>query len=297
MPELPEVETTKTSLEPLIGCQIIQVQVRYPRLRYEIPADLDSLMGFILTAIDRRAKYLILDFYHAKNNCKKSLLIHLGMSGSLQQHKHCSPRKHDHILLDFKDSQGQVLTLHYHDPRRFGMVLWLQNDDYIGKLNTSERFLNHLGPEPLSDDFNDAYLCRHILRTNTLQKPAIKPLTKPIKAVIMDQTVVVGVGNIYATESLFLSQIHPLTPAYLLDDTQLLRLVGNIKKVLAAAIRQGGTSLKDFKVDNGKTGYFQQTLLVYGRQNKPCTICQTPLESTKITGRASVYCPNCQPLV
>ena len=291
MPELPEVETTKLSLEPLIGQTVTCVQVRHPRLRYDVAKDLDSLVGFVLTKLQRRAKYLLLDFYHAHDSRQKTLLIHLGMSGSLQQHINEPPRKHDHVLIDFADSHGKIITLHYHDPRRFGMILWVVNDDYIDQPNTYARFLAHLGPEPLSDDFDANYLIRYIMRPKSHQKP----LNKPIKSLIMDQSVVVGVGNIYAAESLFLSGIHPLTPAYLVHEDKLVRLTHHIKQILARAITQGGSTLRDFTVGSGKTGYFQQTLLVYGRQGESCATCGSLLENIKISGRASVYCPNCQP--
>lgn len=283
MPELPEVETTKASLEPLLGQTVSRVQIHHHKLRYPIPSDLDSLVGFVLQKVERRAKYLLLHFYHQTDNRQKVLLVHLGMSGSLQQHTHNELRKHDHLVLEF----GEV-WLHYHDPRRFGMILWVENDDYIDTPDTHERFLAHLGPEPLSDAFDDGYLYRKIYQG--------KPITKPIKSLIMEQSVVVGVGNIYAAESLFLANIHPATPANQLDEDQLSTLTHHIKAILARAIKQGGSSLKDFMVGDGKTGYFQQTLLVYGRDNEPCTACGTLLENQKITGRASVYCPHCQPL-
>lgn len=288
MPELPEVETTKASLQPLLNKVVRSVSIRHPKLRYDIPKDLTQLAGFRLADVRRRAKYLLLDFVHDQDNSHKTLLIHLGMSGSLQQHSDLEPRKHDHVLFDFGD-----VMLHYHDPRRFGMILWTVNDDYIDQPDTHDRFLAHLGPEPLDEDFNAAYLSRLIHRHDDLNKKAI---SKPIKSVIMDQAVVVGVGNIYAAESLFLSGIHPAKPACQLDETAIETLVRHIKNILAKAIIQGGSSLKDFTVGDGKTGYFQQTLLVYGNHGKPCTICGTILENQKIAGRASVYCPTCQPL-
>lgn len=197
MPELPEVETTKASLEPLLHQTVAKVSIRYPTLRYAIPKDLDSLIGFRLVAVRRRAKYLLLDFYHQADNRHKTVLIHLGMSGSLQQHHDIEPRKHDHLLIDFINDDGMVTTLHYHDPRRFGMILWTHNDDYIDTPDTTERFLAHLGPEPLDDVFDVGYLRALIFPANK------KPVAKPIKTLIMDQSVVVGVGNIYAAESLF----------------------------------------------------------------------------------------------
>lgn len=292
MPELPEVETTKTSLMPLIGKTVKQLQLRHTKLRYPIAADLDGLVGYTLIDIKRRAKYLLLDFYHQTDNLHKTLLIHLGMSGSLQQYIDEPPRKHDHLLICFGDADDDQhdIWLHYHDPRRFGMILWLQNDSHLDTPDTHERFLAHLGLEPLDAAFDGDYLTRHIHNS-----PTAKTVNKAIKALIMDQSVVVGVGNIYAAESLFLSNIHPLTPACQLSPEQLARLAGNIKQVLSKAIEQGGSSLKDFRTGTGKTGYFQQTLSVYGRAGQPCFVCGTVLENVKITSRASVYCPHCQP--
>lgn len=293
MPELPEVETTKTSLLPLVGKQVCKVIIHQPKLREMMPTDLDSLVGFCLTQVVRRAKYLILTFYHHQDNATKKLLIHLGMSGSLQQHptnKNApNTRKHDHLIILFKNDTNTLTALHYHDPRRFGIITWLYNDGYLdGVCPAKAKYLDHLGIEPLDDVFDVDYLYDVIHQAKT-------PIKKPIKALIMEQTVVVGVGNIYAAESLFLSGIHPNTPAHLIDKDKLAVLVTHIKAILQKSIQQGGSSLKDFTVGAGKTGYFQQTLLVYGRANEPCVSCQTPLENVKIGGRASVYCPICQP--
>ncbi|MDO5651889.1 MAG: bifunctional DNA-formamidopyrimidine glycosylase/DNA-(apurinic or apyrimidinic site) lyase [Moraxella sp.] len=305
MPELPEVETTKASLAPLLGQTVRTVDVHQPKLREMMPTDLDSLCGFVLSDVRRRAKYLLLDFVQTANNRHKTLLIHLGMSGSLQQHATDdgtpNTRKHDHLVMTFGNGAGNITALHYHDPRRFGIITWATNDDFIDdKDSASERYLSHLGVEPLDDAFNGEYLHAYIWRLNQANKNSPKtpkkPITKPIKALIMEQTVVVGVGNIYAAESLFLSGIHPATPANRLDETTINHLVSNIKTILANAITQGGTTLKDFTVGNGKTGYFQQVLHVYGRDGKPCTTCGTSLANVKIAGRASVYCPTCQPL-
>ena len=204
------------------------------------------------------------------------------MSGSLQQHPlGFDKRKHDHVILTFND--GKKLTqLHYHDPRRFGMLLWL--DDYEDKLIT------HLGVEPLSEDFSADYLYHHIHNRK-------KPIERPIKSVIMAQEIVVGVGNIYATESLFLSKIHPLTPAHLISHEQLTTLVAHIRQVLQTSIEKGGSTLKDFTVADGKTGYFQQTLLVYGHKGGDCPSCGTTIDNVKINQRASTFCPTCQPLI
>ena len=308
MPELPEVETTKTSLAPLLGQQVIDIKVFQPKLRWAMPDDLSSLVDYTLDSVERRAKYLVLNFLSIAPNDNDAtvapleLLIHLGMSGSLQQHSYgTEKRKHDHLIVVFKDSENAKSQLHYYDPRRFGSVLWYK--DYGSKL------LNHLGPEPLSEDFTAEYLYNIIQRTDLSNKdhndtsshksPTNKraqSIVRAIKSVIMEQKVVVGVGNIYATESLYLSGIHPATPANQLSLEQLIILVDHIKDILKKAIKLGGSTLRDFTVASGQTGYFQQTLNVYGRQGEHCPHCNTVLENIKLNGRASVYCPNCQPL-
>ncbi|MDN5619616.1 MAG: bifunctional DNA-formamidopyrimidine glycosylase/DNA-(apurinic or apyrimidinic site) lyase [Psychrobacter sp.] len=309
MPELPEVETTKTSLTPLLGQQVVDISIFQPKLRWVMPDDLSRLIGYTLDRVDRRAKYLILNFLptasHATGDntfVPLQLLIHLGMSGSLQQHSYgTDKRKHDHLIITFKDSNNRESQLHYYDPRRFGSVLWFE--DYGDKL------LDHLGPEPLSKNFTAQYLYNVIQRTSldnkgieklsTKSQPTKKPqsIARAIKSVIMEQKVVVGVGNIYATESLYLSGIHPATPANQLSFDQLIVLVDHIKDILKKAIELGGSTLRDFTVASGQTGYFQQTLNVYGRQGEHCLKCDTILENVKLDGRASVYCSNCQPLV
>lgn len=310
MPELPEVETTKTSLRPLLGQQVIDVTVFQPKLRWSMPDDLNALNGYTLDSVERRAKYLILNFLPALPNHNepteiitsepRQLLIHLGMSGSLQQHSlGTEKRKHDHLVMVFSGADKKPIQLHYHDPRRFGSVLWYK--DYSAKL------LNHLGAEPLSEAFTADYLYQLIQRTDSSHKTTVKPIankTKPkkqpitraIKSVIMEQQVVVGVGNIYATESLYLSGIHPATPAHHLSYDDITVLVDHIKTILQKAIELGGSTLRDFTVASGQTGYFQQTLNVYGRQGDACLHCHAILENIKLNGRASVYCPNCQPL-
>lgn len=299
MPELPEVETTKTSLTPLLGQQIDTVLVFQPQLRWLMPADLDSLAGYTLDSVQRRAKYLILTFTSIMSQRPaRQLIIHLGMSGSLQQHPlGTDKRKHDHLIMTFRDSanvNGMATQLHYHDPRRFGAVLW--HEDYGSKL------LDHLGPEPLSLDFTAEYLyyliqrtVKNVEATDKISKK--RPIARPIKSVIMEQQVVVGVGNIYATESLYLAGIHPATPAHQLSYAQIAVLVEHIKVILQKAIALGGSTLRDFTVASGQTGYFQQTLHVYGKQGENCPHCATTLDNTKLNGRASVYCPHCQPLL
>ena len=293
MPELPEVETTKTSLIPLLGQSVSDITVFQPKLRWLMPDDLSSLANHTLESVERRAKYLILTFSPPiKEQPTRQLIIHLGMSGSLQQHPYgTDKRKHDHLIMVFQDSDDKdsAIQLHYHDPRRFGAVLWFE--DYRHKL------LDHLGPEPLSTDFSTDYLYQLIQRTetqDTTSRSKKRPIARPIKSVIMEQQVVVGVGNIYATESLYLAGIHPATPAYQLTYTQIARLVEHIKTILQKAIQLGGSTLRDFTIASGQTGYFQQTLHVYGKQGQLCPECKTLLTNIKITGRASVFCPNCQ---
>ncbi len=296
MPELPEVETTKTSLQPLLGQQVFDVKVFQPKLRWPMPDDLTELIGTTLQKVERRAKYLVLHFAQpdAKDTLEShKLIVHLGMSGSLQQHpKGTDKRKHDHLILSFADNTDITTQLHYHDPRRFGAVLW--HEDYSAKL------FDHLGPEPLSANFTSDYLYHLIQRTatevGTQSSSQKKPITRPIKSVIMEQQVVVGVGNIYATESLYLAGIHPATPANKLTYEQITLLVQHIKAILERAIELGGSTLRDFTVASGQTGYFQQTLNVYGKRKESCPHCTTPLDNIKLSGRASVYCPNCQPL-
>lgn len=312
MPELPEVETTKTSLAPLLGQTLHQIQVFQPKLRWQMPDDLAALIGYQLQNVERRAKYLILTF--AQASLTKKLIVHLGMSGSLQQYQHSfDKRKHDHLIMTFIDDNGAPSQLHYHDPRRFGAVLW--HADY------SDKLFNHLGPEPLSDQFDADYLYHLIQRSdadvnsahtatsvkthtdknstknnNPIKKSKKRPITKPIKSVIMEQQVVVGVGNIYAAECLYLSGIHPATPAHELSYEQIVTLTNHIKAILKKAITLGGSTLRDFTVASGATGYFQQTLNVYGRQGEPCPNCESVLDNIKIGGRASVFCPTCQRL-
>lgn len=309
MPELPEVETTKTSLTPLLGQQVVDVKVFQPKLRWSMPDDLNQLVDYTLDSVERRAKYLILNFIpltsvntnasiQPNSLTPRQLLIHLGMSGSLQQHSYgTDKRKHDHLVVTFSGADNSQTQLHYYDPRRFGSVLWFK--DYGPKL------LGHLGPEPLSADFTADYLYHLIQRldnpnqtsdNNIAHKTNSKqPIKRAIKSVIMEQQVVVGVGNIYATESLYLSGIHPATPANEVSHEQIVILVEHIKAILKKAITLGGSTLRDFTVASGQTGYFQQTLNVYGRQGETCPHCDTLLENIKLNGRASVFCPNCQP--
>jgi formamidopyrimidine-DNA glycosylase len=271
MPELPEVETTKQGITPLLINQpIVGVTVRQQQLRLPVTPNLSALCsGKLLITISRRAKYLLLHLSEGY------LLIHLGMSGHLRIVNSQAPTgKHDHIDLCMEN--GSILR--YNDPRRFG--LWL----YIEENPLHHRLLRHLGPEPLTAAFNGdyLYLCS-------------RKKTQCIKSFIMNNKIVVGVGNIYAAESLFLAGIHPLNPAGNLSKEQLFYLSYHIKKVLQQAIDVGGTTLRDFYAADGKPGYFSNELKVYGRRKKNCYACNTLIEVVTISGRNSAFCPTCQP--
>lgn len=268
MPELPEVETTKTSLLPLIDQKVLHVQVRESRLRWPIPEDIQQLQGQKLVRLTRRSKYILAEFE------THSMLWHLGMSGSFRIcDEHDALRKHDHLIIQFEDTQ-----LRYHDPRRFGCIIWLNEESQTKLINT-------LGPEPLSDEFHAEYLAEKFKNKNVGTKVAI-----------MDNHIVVGVGNIYATESLFNLGIHPAQPASSLTKAQIQKLVIEIKRILKQAIDLGGSTLRDYSNAMGDNGYFQQTLLAYGRAGEMCINCETTLENLKLGQRASVFCPQCQPL-
>lgn len=268
MPELPEVETTKTSLLSLINENVTSVLVRQSQLRWKIPEDVNVLIGQKLTGLSRRSKYIIASF--EQNN----MLWHLGMSGSFRICAADEPlRKHDHFIVGFGD-----IELRYHDPRRFGCILWFNEE-------TEKNLISKLGPEPLSPQFDTTYLTEKLKSKKT-----------PIKVALMDNHVVVGVGNIYATESLFNLGIHPAQPANTLTHQQIDKLVIEIKRILKQAIELGGSTLRDYTNANGENGYFQQTLLAYGRAGEMCVNCETTLENIKLGQRASVFCPQCQPL-
>ncbi|MCK7608642.1 bifunctional DNA-formamidopyrimidine glycosylase/DNA-(apurinic or apyrimidinic site) lyase [Acinetobacter portensis] len=268
MPELPEVETTKTSLLPLLNEKVIQVTVHQSSLRWPIPNDIQKLIGQKLIKLSRRSKYILAEFE------QDSMLWHLGMSGSFRICETTEElRKHDHLIIQFED-----MELRYHDPRRFGCILWLDDQSQTKLIDT-------LGPEPLSDVFNADYLANKLKSKSTA-----------IKVAIMDNHVVVGVGNIYATESLFNLGIHPAQPASSLSKVQIEKLVIEIKRILKQAIDLGGSTLRDFSNAMGENGYFQQTLLAYGRVGEMCVNCETTLENIKLGQRASAFCPQCQPL-
>lgn len=270
MPELPEVETTCSGIRPgLVGQQIRAVVVREHRFRWPIDPKLpDILRHQQVQSVDRRGKYVLLTL------TKGTLLLHLGMSGSLRLLTIAPPpAKHDHVDI----VMGNGVTLRFNDPRRFGAVLYT-----LDPIN-DHPLLRHLGPEPLSDDFTPA----HLLSCSQRRK-------LPIKHLIMDAKMVVGVGNIYANEALFISGIHPARAANTLTAEQVATLTGHIRRILNQAIKRGGTTLKDFSNAEGKPGYFAQELLVYGKKGSPCPHCQEALMEIRLQGRSSVFCPSCQ---
>ncbi|NLS13573.1 bifunctional DNA-formamidopyrimidine glycosylase/DNA-(apurinic or apyrimidinic site) lyase [Vibrio sp. SM6] len=268
MPELPEVEVSRMGISPhLVGQTIKTITWRAPKLRWPIPEELKQLEGQPITAIERRAKYLLL------HTPAGTAVMHLGMSGSLRVlDALVTPNKHDHV--DVQLTNGKVLR--YNDPRRFGAWLWCAPGQ-------SHDVLVNLGPEPLTDAFHAEQMA---------QRAQGKRST--VKQFIMDNRHVVGVGNIYACEALFQARIHPTKAVGTLKITQWNTLVGAIKQTLAAAIEQGGTTLKDFSQADGKPGYFKQSLAVYGRDGEPCIECGEPIQALKIGQRNTFYCDVCQ---
>jgi formamidopyrimidine-DNA glycosylase len=269
MPELPEVETTRLGLLPLIGKTVQMVVIRFPMLRWPIPQSLISeLPNQTLLNITRRAKYLLCEFETGV------LMIHLGMSGRIRLLDDVyPPEKHDHFDVQFADK----FVLRLHDPRRFGAVLWIDNK------GNDHPLLNALGPEPLSDLFQEKYL-----------QKALSNKTLAIKNAIMDSHIVVGVGNIYASESLFRAAIHPERPANSLTVKQCARLVNEIKATLNDALKAGGSSLRDFFGTDGEPGYFQQAYYVYARGDKPCKNCGNTIMNIRLGQRSTFFCANCQ---
>lgn len=269
MPELPEVETTRRGIEPyLINRTIKSVVVRHRGLRWPIPANLEKeIAGQKVNGISRRGKYILVNIRTG------TLIIHLGMSGSLRRVK-CNepPEKHDHV-----DFVLGMYCIRFRDPRRFGAILFTKADPLQHKL------LKSLGPEPLEKEFNGEYL---------YQRSRHRKVS--IKQFIMDSKTVVGIGNIYANESLFYAGIHPNRPAGKISKTRYQELAKAIKKVLRAAIKQGGTTLQDFTDSEGQPGYFRQKLAVYGRAGEPCIKCGNTVKQLVQGQRSSYYCSHCQ---
>jgi formamidopyrimidine-DNA glycosylase len=276
MPELPEVEVTRRGVAPhLEGRIVTQVVFRREGLRWPFPAHLAvSLVGQRITQVGRRGKYLLIGFDSG------TLIIHLGMSGHLRVLPPGTElKKHDHFDLVVSDgAQTQVLRLH--DPRRFGAVLWHAHDD--GDIE-QHVLLRGLGVEPLEEKFSAALLHK-----------ATRKRSAPIKQVLLSGDIVVGVGNIYACESLFKAGISPKTPAARISRARYDKLAAAIREILAEAIVQGGSTLKDFIAVNGQSGYFQQTYFVYDRAGVPCRNCGAPVRQIKQGQRSTFYCPTCQ---
>ncbi len=268
MPELPEVETTRRGIAPFLeGTNIESIQVRQPRLRWAVPEQVRTLRNQPVERVRRRAKYLVLEL------AREQLILHLGMSGSLrilQQPQ--PPGPHDHV--DFLLEGGRVLR--FTDPRRFGALLWSPRPG-------CHPLLADLGPEPLSEAFHGDWLYR-----------MARGRRVAVKNFLMNARVVVGVGNIYAQESLFLSGIHPTRPAGRVSLARYRRLASAVREVLEAAIAAGGTTLRDFTGGDGRPGYFRQTLRVYGREGQACRTCAQPLTGIRQGQRATVYCTRCQ---
>ncbi len=271
MPELPEVETTLRGIEPhLKGRTIIEIIIRDHRLRWPVPDSLkNEAVDQTIKSVKRRGKYLLIE------TATGTVILHLGMSGNLRILPASSPpKKHDHIDLVLSNKQ----CLRFHDPRRFGACLWTRDDPLEHKL------LNNLGPEPWDDEFNALMLHKR----SRQRKIAIKNI-------IMDSKVVVGVGNIYASEALFLCEINPNIAAGKISLKRFEALLTAIQKILDQAIKQGGTTLRDFTNSSGEPGYFKQELAVYGREGEPCIKCQELIIKKVIGQRSSFYCKKCQP--
>jgi len=270
MPELPEVETTRRGIEPhLIGRRVVDLVVRERRLRWPVAENLaQCVCGREVRSVARRAKYLLL---HCDRGC---LLIHLGMSGSLHLVPVDTPAgRHDH--LDVRLDSNRILR--FTDPRRFGSVQWITADV------TQHRLLRNLGPEPLQGAFDGNHLYLHA-----------RSRRAAVKSFIMDSRVVVGVGNIYASEALFAAGIHPSRAAGRISQARYGALADAIQCVLEAAIAQGGTTLRDFTASDGRPGYFRQALAVYGRAGEACLRCGAPIRARRIAQRNSFFCTHCQ---
>jgi formamidopyrimidine-DNA glycosylase len=270
MPELPEVETTRRGLAPwLEGQQIARTVARAPRLRWPVPEEFTRrLPGARVTALERRAKWLFL------RTDRGTALLHLGMTGSFRVLRdEQQPGLHDHLDI----VTGDGLTIRFHDPRRFGSVLWTDGDPALHPL------IAPLGPEPLGDGFTAAYLHARSRKRSIAIKPHL-----------MNAHVVVGVGNIYASEALFRAGIHPARAAGRIALPRMEALVGAVREVLAEAICSGGTTLRDYYNGDGQPGYFAQRLRVYDRRGRPCQQCGTRVKQVVLGQRSSYYCPHCQ---
>jgi formamidopyrimidine-DNA glycosylase len=276
MPELPEIECLARAIKPLAeGRTLRKVHFIRTDLREEVPTSRFNrlLKGQEILRISRRSKYLL---FHTQTGVG---IFHLGMSGNILCYDNAKPKqKHTHATLCLSKADSPDLFLHFVDPRRFGYI----NCCTPGELE-SHRYFRHLGPEPLAL----AKLAKYLYETSRKRKT-------PVKCFIMNASVIVGVGNIYASESLFSSKIHPLKKACDLSKLDYKRLSRAIKTTLMAAIKAGGTTFRDFRNPDGNPGYFAVALKVYGRENKPCKCCQSPIQQIRLTNRATYYCKNCQ---
>ena len=284
MPELPEVETTRRGLAPhLEGRRVRAVTLRRPDLRWPIPPEISALLpGQRIEAVRRRAKYLLLDTQAG------SALLHLGMSGSLRVLPPATPLDaHDHV--DIVLSSNRVLR--FNDPRRFGCLLWQPPGE-------THELLRDLGPEPLADGFDgaafDGTASNGVVFDGDYLFERSRGRKAPVKTFLMDQKIVVGVGNIYAAEALFAAGISPLRAAGRVSRERYARLAAAVKDILAYAITRGGTTLRDFISPDGAPGYFELELLAYGRGGEPCLRCRRPLQQAMIGQRATVWCGHCQ---
>jgi formamidopyrimidine-DNA glycosylase len=270
MPELPEVETTRRGLVPrVVGARVAGLMVYDGRLRWPVPGGLaQAIAGRRIDAIDRRGKYLLFRF------AGDTMIVHLGMSGSLTLHDRAPPlRPHDH--LDLALDGGAIVR--YRDPRRFGAFLWHAEG------TPPHPLLASLGPEPFDPQFTSAYL-----------KAAFRGRRAAVKSLLMDGHLVVGVGNIYASEALFRAGIRPSSPAGRVSLPRLARLVDSVRAVLAASIERGGTTLRDYVGSSGAPGGYQHETHVYGREGLPCRVCGTTIRGARLGQRASAFCPACQ---
>ncbi len=270
MPELPEVETTKRGIAPyVVGETVSEIIIRERHLRWPIPVALKrSLKNQLIRKLRRRAKYLL---FYTDKGC---MILHLGMSGNLRVlDSTIVPEKHDHVDIVFESGH----LLRFRDPRKFGSILWTKDDPLDHKL------INHLGPEPLSDELNVNYL---YIKS--------RKRTQAVKTFIMDSRIVVGVGNIYASEALFRAGIKPTLQAGKISKVRYGKLITEIKNVLTEAIEKGGTTLRDFYNGDGKPGYFSQELNVYNRENEPCKKCEGNIKMIRLGQRSTFYCSQCQ---
>ena len=269
MPELPEVETTKRGITPFLQNQSVKkLSIHQWQLRWPIPKSVKQIEGQTITGVERRGKYLLL------KTAPGQAIVHLGMSGSLRVCTNNEQRrKHDHV--EILMATGALLR--FHDPRRFGCLLWQ------AKGEPTHELLSRLGPEPLLAAFNQ----QHLITATRKRK-------SPIKNLIMNSNIVVGVGNIYASEALFMSGIRPTRQAGKLTHAECGTLVEKIKAVLQQSINQGGTTLRDFVNSDGEPGYFKQSLFVYGKQGEPCKTCNKPIKQIVLGQRSTFYCPVCQ---